>query len=167
MTLGFWPRFWTSAGFLGFVPKAPGTCGTLLGVFLAMGCARYSEVPRIQALAMGSLLLLFCGVTLLYAEAAEKALGMKDPPQVVSDEVAGFLLAVLGLPILQPGMEWVKMGGAFLLFRVLDILKPPPIRRLQRLPGGLGILAADLAAGALTNLILRLLLTRFAAYPGL
>lgn len=164
---GFWPKFWTSAGFLGFGPGAPGTWGTLGGVLLAMLVSRYSDAPRIQAMALVSLILLFSGVTVMYGEWAEKAYGRKDPPQVVSDEVAGFLLAVLMIPAPPRDLEWLSMGVAFLLFRAFDILKPPPLKALQRLPGGLGILADDLGAGLMANLGLQLLLRQFAAYQGL
>ena len=163
----FWRKFWVTAGWLGFAPWAPGTCGTLGAVALAMAVARYTEVPRIQAMALVSLILLFSGVTVLYGEWAEETFGHKDPPQVVSDEVAGFLVAVLGVPQVAPGMEWLKLATAFLLFRAFDILKPPPLKQLQALPGGLGILVDDLGAGLLANGCLQILLRQFAVYQGL
>ncbi len=162
-----WPKFWVTAGFTGFCPGAPGTCGTLVGVALAMAVARYSQVPRIQTMALLSLALLFSGVTVLYGDWAEQAFGRKDPPQVVSDEVAGFLVAVLWVPQVAPDMEWLKLGTAFLLFRAFDILKPPPLRQLQAFGGGMGILADDLAAGLLANGCLQLILRQFAVYQGL
>jgi phosphatidylglycerophosphatase A len=85
----FWPRFWVTAGYLGLLPWAPGTCGSLGGVALALAAARYAGAPRIQAALLLGLILLFGGVTLIYGEWAERAFGRKDPPQVVSDEVAG------------------------------------------------------------------------------
>ena len=163
----FWPKFWTTAGWLGFSPWAPGTCGTLGGVALAMAVAYYTDVPRIQTMAMLSLILLFSGVTVLYGEWAEATFGSKDPPQVVSDEVAGFLVALLWLPQVATEMLWLKLATAFLLFRAFDILKPPPLKQLQRLPGGLGILVDDLGAGLLANGCLQVVLRQFAVYQGL
>ncbi len=163
----FWPKFWVTGWFAGLCPVAPGTCGTLVGVVLAMAVTRYTEVPRIQAMALLSLALLFSGVTVLYGDWAERAFGRKDPPQVVSDEVAGFLVAVLWVPQVAPEMEWLKIGTAFLLFRAFDILKPPPLRQLQALGGGIGILADDLGAGLLTNACLHIILRQFAVYQGL
>lgn len=167
----FWPRFWITAGYLGFCPGVPGTWGTLGGVALVMLATRYTHVPGIRAAVIASLILLFSGVTLIYGEWAEQAFGRKDPPQAVSDEVAGFLLTMLLVPSVRPGMEWFGLALGFLLFRAFDILKPPPIRGLQRLPGGLGILADDLAAGLLANACLQVLLRGplldFVPYVGL
>ena len=75
---------------------------------------------------------------------------MKDPGEVVSDEVAGFMVTLYLLPF-----SWPFLAGGFVLFRLLDILKPFPIRRLERLPGGAGVVLDDVAAGILANLILR------------
>jgi phosphatidylglycerophosphatase A len=162
-----WPKFWVTAGFTGLCPVAPGTCGTLLGLVLAMAVTQYTAVPRIQTMLLLSLILLFSGVTVLYGEWAEQAFGRKDPPQVVSDEVAGFLVAVLWVPQVAPGIAWLKLGTAFLLFRAFDILKPPPLRHLQAIGGGLGILVDDLGAGLLANGCLQLILRKFAVYQGL
>ena len=154
----YWPKFWVTAGYLGFAPGAPGTCGTLGGFLLALLVNRYTDLPQIRAYALCSLLALFCGVTLLYGDWAEREFGRKDPPQAVSDEVAGFLLSVLMLPPLREGWEEAKLGAAFALFRLFDIWKPGPIRRLQALPGGAGILLDNLAAGLLANACLQVVL---------
>ena len=165
---GFWPKLWITAGYLGFFHWAPGTAGTLGGVCLALLAWRYSPTPWIQAALLASGILLFSGMTLVHGEWAEKAFGRKDPPQAVLDEVAGFLLTVLLLP---PAPEWMALGLGFLLFRLLDIWKPWPIRRLQALPGGLGILADDLGAGLMANALLQALLRgsfrSFVPYAGL
>ena len=94
----------------------------------------------------------------LVIEWAERAFGRKDPPQVVSDEVAGLLLSVLLLPEPRVGCAWVSLAAGFLLFRLFDIWKPPPLRDWQRLPGGWGILLDDLGAGLLANACLQALL---------
>ena len=73
-----------------------------------------------------------------------------DAKEVVIDEVAGFAVAMLWLPI-----TWQSFVAAFVLFRFFDILKPPPIRQVdQKVPGGLGVVADDVLAGAFTNLLL-------------
>lgn len=128
-----------ASGFgLGYTPKGPGTVGSILGVVLAL------LFPNNLYLVIGVGLL---GV--LVANEAEKILEEHDSPKIVIDEIAGFLIAAYG---------W--SGGylvlAFVLFRILDILKPEPLRSLQRLPGGLGIMTDDLLAGLLANLAVRL-----------
>jgi phosphatidylglycerophosphatase A len=76
------------------------------------------------------------------AHEAERALGIKDPGAIVVDEVAGMAVSVLALP-LTPGV----LAGAFVLFRVFDVVKPYPANALQRLPGGPGVMIDDLVAG--------------------
>jgi phosphatidylglycerophosphatase A len=78
----------------------------------------------------------------------EQRVGEKDPGAIVVDEVAGMLLACSGLP---RGLVWVL--AAFLAFRVLDVWKPLGIRRLQALPGGVGVVVDDLVAGAYVSLL--------------
>jgi phosphatidylglycerophosphatase A len=89
------------------------------------------------------------------ATRAEKLLGKKDPGAVVVDEVAGQLVALLFVP---KGAGWWVLVAAFVAFRVFDIWKPYPVRRLEGLGGGLGIMADDLLAGfyaaAVTSLLI-------------
>jgi phosphatidylglycerophosphatase A len=80
---------------------------------------------------------------------AERVYGEKDPHRVVIDEIAGFFVAVFLLP-----WDWRWIGAAFFLFRLFDVWKPWPIRRLQALPGGWGIMVDDLLAGTYTGLLL-------------
>jgi len=79
-----------------------------------------------------------------------KSHGAADPGQVVIDEVLGVWLALAGVTTL----NWKSWILAFALFRFFDILKPPPIRQLETLPGGVGIIADDLAAGACAALVI-------------
>ena len=85
----------------------------------------------------------------IWAAGREEArVGVRDPSSIVVDEVAGMLVALAGHP---KGLPWVL--ALFLLFRVFDVWKPFPIRRLQDLPGGLGVVADDLLAGLYANLL--------------
>jgi phosphatidylglycerophosphatase A len=87
---------------------------------------------------------------------AERHFGRTDPGQVVIDEVAGMLVTLFLNPV-----GWRGAAGAFLLFRLADILKPYPARRLERLHGGFGIMADDVMAGIYANLGLRLCIWAF------
>ena len=121
---------------LGFIPKAPGTFGTVLGLFLAV------LAPDNIYLVLGLSVL-----GIWASQEAEKVFAEHDSPKIVIDEVAGYLIAAYN-------RHGYYLIAAFILFRILDILKPPPIRQLQKLPGGLGVMADDLAAGLATNLII-------------
>lgn len=130
-----------TAGGLGHAPFAPGTFGTLGGVALA-GLAGAFWPQHYLALVLGmALVLLAIGSTL--GGWAERKWARKDPGHYVLDEVVGYLVAA-AWPVF-PG--WTHLGLAFLLFRITDVLKPPPARRLERIPGGWGILLDDVAAG--------------------
>ena len=133
-----------TCGGAGYVPWAPGTAGTVVGVVVVGLTAGH---PAWQL----ALLLIAMGLAIALIPTAQRVFRQEDPSQVVIDEFCGMLLAVLGL-----SWSWRTVGLAFLGFRALDILKPPPIRQLERMPGAWGVLADDLAAGALVNLILRL-----------
>lgn len=133
---------------LGLSPVLPGTiasaAATLLFVFALHGLAG----PLYAALVVG---LFFAGVAV--SKAAADALGQPDPGRIVIDEVCGQLVALAFLPA-----GWLPAGLAFALFRVFDIIKPWPIRRLERLPGGWGIMADDVGAGLVAAALARLAL---------
>lgn len=144
------PRRLAASGFgVGFVPWAPGTAGTLAAVPFAW---LWEQLP---AIAHGALLLvaLVAGALLCGQAAAED--GRPDPGWIVLDEMIGFWCAVAFLP---PAAA--TYGAGFVLFRLFDILKPPPIGWVDRtVPGGWGILLDDVAAGLCTRLILALLVS--------
>lgn len=123
---------------LGYAPKAPGTVGSLLGVLLVF------LFPR-----NGFLGLVLVLLGLVFSHLSEKILGETDSPKIVIDEIAGMFIACFGF-----GSYYVIPG--FILFRIFDILKPGPIKNLQDLPGGLGVMADDIAAGLISNVILQL-----------
>ena len=83
--------------------------------------------------------------------------GRKDPQQVVIDEVAGQMIALLGFPLFVP-LTWKYVLASLILFRAFDIVKPPPVRQLEKLPGGWGIMLDDVAAGLLALGSLQLLI---------
>ena len=135
----------------GLSPFAPGTAGSLVGVALwyASACAPAPWHWAVQ----GGILLAVLAVGIWAGSRMEKALGVTDPHCVVIDEVAGMLITLAGVP---PSVTAAALG--FVLFRLLDILKPFPICRLQRLTAGWGIMADDAAAGVVSALVLRLIL---------
>jgi phosphatidylglycerophosphatase A len=82
-----------------------------------------------------------------------RASGIKDPQFVVIDEVAGQLVAFIGVPL-----AWKSFLAGFILFRAFDIVKPPPVRQLEALPEGTGIVLDDIAAGLYALLVVHLLM---------
>ena len=132
-------------GNVGRIPVVPGTFGTLAAVPLAYLLALAGN-PLLFWLALSVVVVL----GIWSAGVVEEGEGTTDPTLVVVDEVAGFLVTVAFLP---PAP--LTYLAAFLLFRVLDITKPPPARRAEKFHGGLGIMADDLIVGIYGNLILR------------
>jgi phosphatidylglycerophosphatase A len=129
----------------GYSPVAPGTAGSLVGLLLFLPLAGRALWIQLAAVVAVTILGVLAGGRLA------TMLGAKDPGMVVVDEVAGQWITFLALP-----MTPVTAVAGFLLFRVMDILKPWPARALERLPGGLGIMADDVAAGIYAHLLLRL-----------
>ena len=140
----------------GLVPKAPGTAGSLVGLFLALGLFGLGEM------AAAVLIAVFLPAAVVIADKAEKHLQKTDPGCIVIDEIAGMLITLFGIPL----SAGTAVGG-FILFRIFDITKPFPIRYLERrIPGGAGIVADDLAAGIYANLLLRIALALWGAGVG-
>jgi len=135
-----------SFGYVGFFPIAPGTAGSLAALPL-FALIRWMGMP---ALELGAILAVFV-IGVWAASQTEVALGRKDPGVVVIDEVLGMLITLALLPASIP----VVILG-FLLFRVLDVIKPYPAAQLEHLRGGLGIMADDAVAGLYSYLLLRL-----------
>lgn len=131
---------------LGFLPKAPGTFGTLWGIVLFFGLHDYP----LHWVLPGMVLLFLAAVFL--AQAAEKTLQSHDSSIIVIDEVVGYGVTVLGFHF-----SWPLAVAAFAVFRFFDILKPYPIRWIdQRVPGGWGVVLDDVLAGVYANIFLRL-----------
>ncbi|MBN2160650.1 MAG: phosphatidylglycerophosphatase A [Spirochaetes bacterium] len=133
--------------YAGYSPIAPGTAGSLVGMALYfLWYLAFGEMSWVVNLA--AVLVLFYPFMRL-ADAGERFFGVKDPGQVVIDEVVGYWISVLFYPFN------LKIAlTAFLIFRLMDIIKPWPINRLQRLRGGIGIMIDDCVAGVYTNLII-------------
>jgi len=150
-------RFLITGLGLGYLPGAPGTFGSAgaAGVFALT--ASISPEPICVSGAMALIAIFFSLVCVRLGPFAEKAFGRKDPSQCTADEWAGQGVAFLGLPIAAGG-TWITCLVGFAAFRVFDIVKPPPIRRLERLPQGWGVLADDLAAGVCANIVGQLVL---------
>ncbi len=126
---------WLATGFgLGLSPVAPGTVGTIPGVLIA--CVINHTLP--QGWHQAAIATVLAILSIPICDAGEKHFGTKDPHSVVADEYLTFPLCMIGLPI-EPWM----LAVAFVVNRAMDIAKPFPARRLQRLPGGLGIAIDD------------------------
>lgn len=136
----------------GLLKPGPGTYGSIAAVLLWFGAAHVLH-PAPVALAIGTavaaLLATLIGIPAATIVADES--GREDPGHVVIDEVAGQWIALIAIPA-----DWRHAALSLLLFRVFDILKPPPIRQLERLPGGTGIMLDDVAAGFFALLLAQL-----------
>ncbi len=132
---------------LGWLPVAPGTWGSLPPA-IVFGLMCHFHVPSAVTLAvMVALALAGSAVCVKAAPAAIAATGRNDPREVVADEFAGQAVTFIAAPFLAAGASWAVALLGFGLFRIFDIFKPWPIRRLEKLPAGWGILADDLLAG--------------------
>jgi phosphatidylglycerophosphatase A len=131
--------------------KAPGTTGSLLGVGLFL--LVFQNLPLLGQCLLGALL---AGLAVLICDEAERRLHKRDPGEIILDEVVAQPLVFFGLPAALGGTVWawgVLLLG-FGLFRLFDIWKPLVIHRLQFLPGGIGVVADDLAAALAAWLVL-------------
>ena len=132
----------------GLCPIMPGTCGTIVAIpiYLLLG-----NLPLLYYLLILTIMIIIgfwlCGVT-------ARDLGVKDPPSVVWDEIVGFLLTMIAVP-----MNWLWIIIGFVLFRAFDIIKPWPISWVNKnITGGFGIVVDDLLAGICAAVILQLII---------
>ncbi len=141
--------FFATGMFVGFVPFAPGTFGSVLGAVLAYGAARWLGVYQSLALLAG---LLFVGTYV--AGVAEKILGQQDSSRIVIDEIAGMYMVML---FLHPGPAALLI--AFLCFRAFDILKPFPASYVDKnVHGGIGVMLDDVVAAVYASIAARILI---------
>ncbi|MGI6302985.1 MAG: phosphatidylglycerophosphatase A [Verrucomicrobiota bacterium] len=154
---------WIAACFgLGYLPKAPGTWGTLLGypIWLGLSLLPYQDLLPARLLTAGLLALIAVPICWI----AERAVAEIDPGWVVLDEAIAIPFCLL---LYRPtgGSLLLLLPLSFALFRLFDILKPPPIFQIQRLPGGWGVVLDDVLAGLYTAFALWLL--KWIGVPGL
>ena len=137
-------RHIATLGFIGYLPKAPGTFGSLAGLLFI------TLLPLGDIKLLVFILLLFSMGTWTSDE-AERSLG-KDSGHIVIDEFCGYLISVLFVP-----KTIGYLFAAFVLFRLFDIFKPPPIRWIEKtVPGGAGIMLDDIVAGIYANICIQL-----------
>jgi phosphatidylglycerophosphatase A len=144
---------------VGYIPLAPGTWGSLVGVIIYLFVVAYEATLSASFMASGhsvarvaaaffaintAIFLIFCLTGLWASGRSCELFGDKDPSQAVVDEVVGQLVVFFFVPF---GIGWPLVLAGFVLFRIFDIWKPYPIDNLQNLPGGLGICADDFLAG--------------------
>lgn len=141
---------------LGFVPWAPGTVATLGAVAVVLFLDYAGGAVFYSVFTAAIIVLSFP----LVGRSA-RILGTDDPPQVVIDEVCGFCVCMLFVPV-----EPLYLVMGFLLFRFFDILKPPPVGNAESLPGSYGIVMDDVVAGVLSNLCLQVFILLRGAMSG-
>ena len=131
----------------GYAPVAPGTAGSLAALAIAIALHELAGLP---AWSFAVLAAIGFAPAVWAATETARAVRMKDPGIVVVDEVIGQWIAIAGAH----SVNWKSYLGAFALFRLFDIWKPPPVRQLEALPEGLGIVADDAMAGVYAALVL-------------
>ena len=131
----------------GYAPKGPGTAGSLAALLIAWLLAQYVGFGPIS---FGILGLVTLAPAIWASDVTARVSGLKDPQIVVIDEVVGQWITLAGAMRL----NWISWLVAFLLFRAFDIWKPPPVRQLERVKGGAGIVLDDAMAGIYGALVL-------------
>jgi phosphatidylglycerophosphatase A len=137
---------------IGRLRPAPGTWASLATVAIWAGLAHFLA-PALRTPAAIALAILVTLIGIPAATRVARASAAKDPQFVVIDEVAGQLIALIAVPL-----AWKTFLAGLILFRAFDIVKPPPVRQLERLPEGTGIMLDDVAAGILALIAMHLLL---------
>ncbi len=138
---------------IGYLPIAPATWASA-----ATALVLFFVLPRAELPAFFALTLVVTAMAILVCGPAEKTLG-HDARPIVLDEVAGMMVTVCGVPAIglaQPPYAVTLIAG-FVLFRIFDVWKPPPVGRAQELPGGYGVVIDDVLAGLYSNLTLQIL----------
>ena len=138
--------FVATVGYCGYFPVAPGTVGSAAGLLVYL-VVWWSRSPLVE---VGLIVALFAA-GVWAGTIAERYFGGIDPGPIVLDEVVGMLITLACIPVGLPA----AIAG-FFLFRVFDVVKPFPARRLERLHGGLGVMADDAMAAVYANISLRL-----------
>ncbi|MBN2655213.1 MAG: phosphatidylglycerophosphatase A [Nitrospirae bacterium] len=135
-------KAFVSVFFIGYIRFASGTFGTLAALIFVL----LTGIEQ-QGIMLTAIITTVLGVAASFR--AEKLYNKKDSGKIVIDEFSGYLASILFLPLTIP-----YLVSAFLLFRFFDILKPCPVSAAERLPGGIGVMADDIAAGAISCLLI-------------
>jgi phosphatidylglycerophosphatase A len=143
-----------TAGGAGYCPVAPGTAGALVGVGLWLIQLQITNYELRLGVAL-AVIALGWWIGVRAADALEPLWG-KDPSRVVIDEVVGVWISLLAVPDAPLVQMWGYVAGAFVLFRFFDIVKPLGVRRMERLRGGIGVMADDVLAGVYGFIVLLL-----------
>jgi len=146
-----WATLTATLFYIGKLKPGPGTWASAATILIWIGVTRWTT-PQWQPWTAMGLCLVVVLVGIPAATRVAQAWQKKDPSFVVIDEVAGQLIPLIGAPV-----TWKSLLAAFLLFRAFDILKPPPVRQLERLPQGMGIVLDDVGAGLYALIIMQLL----------
>lgn len=144
------PVHFFSFGFgTGLLPKAPGTFGTLPAIVLVWLFAPLDVAAYMGVVVFAAIIGIYlCGAT-------AKAMGEHDAPAIVWDEIAGYMIAMIAVPV-----SWQSLLLAFVLFRIFDIIKPWPISWLdKKVDGGFGIMLDDIVAGFITLVLMHIVLS--------
>lgn len=131
----------------GYSPVAPGTAGSLAALVIAFILQRFAGWSAVHFALLSAAL---CAPAVWAAGVTARRMEKSDPGIVVVDEVVGQWVTLTGIG----AYHWQSWLAALLFFRLFDILKPPPVRQMERLPGGVGIVADDVAAGIYSALVL-------------
>jgi phosphatidylglycerophosphatase A len=140
--------FIATVGYCGYFPVAPGTIGSLAGLAV-YAVVRWPNSPIVEVVAIGGIF----AAGVWAGTVAERYFGGIDPGPIVIDEVVGMLITLAFVPV---GWSGALLG--FVLFRILDVIKPYPAGRFERLHGGLGVMADDAMAAVYANVSLRIAL---------
>lgn len=146
-----WKKLLFTGFYTGYSPIAPGTLGSILAMFLYI-IEYYVFGNNVWLCNLIVVLLMICPAIKL-ADAGEKYFGKKDPQQVVLDEIMGYWISILLFPF-----NWKIVIYALLLFRIMDIIKPYPIKKMEKLKSGLGIMMDDYISGIYANITLRIII---------
>jgi phosphatidylglycerophosphatase A len=147
-----WASAIAAVGGIGKIKPGPGTWGSAVAVLLWVVISRL--IPSdLHTVSLVVLSLVVIGIGIPAATEMVRTTGSKDPQSVVIDEVAGQWITLIAVPV-----AWKSLLVGFILFRGFDILKPPPIRRIEALRDGFGIVLDDVAAGLYALILMHLFL---------
>ena len=147
------PWAWVTGTFfgIGMVGKGGGTVASIVTLILWCILARTSLTFQTLSLITLAFAIFTTLIGIPAGTIVARELGKKDPSEVVIDEVAGQAIALIAVPL-----DWKYAIASLILFRAFDIVKPPPVRQLERLPDGTGIMLDDVAAGLLALILVQL-----------